>query len=308
MSGLMRRALLLGGFGLAAFAAAPGPGRAERRLRLGGVAMRFVVAEPEARRAAAALDAAEAAVRRVHRAASLFDPDSALRRLNAAGVLAQPDPLLVALLRGALGIAAATRGAFDPSVQPLWEAYATAQRAGGLPDAAGLAAARELVDWRAVEVSEDLVRLGRPGMRLTLNGIAQGFAADQALAAIRAAGIRTALVDTGEVGALGAQSGRAGWTVALPGIAAEGLLLEDAFLAISADDVTTFSADRRHHHILDPVTGLSPTALSRVAVRAPTGLLADGWSTALMVTGHDGERALPPGCAARMLPKMGGDA
>jgi thiamine biosynthesis lipoprotein len=305
---MTRRALLLGGFGLAGWAALPGPVREERRLRLGGIAMRFVVAEPDAGRAAAALDAAEAAVRRVHRAASLFDPDSALRRLNAAGALAAPDPLLVALLRGALGIAAATEGAFDPSVQPLWEAYAAAQRAGGLPDAAALAAARRLVDWRAVEVSDALVRFGQPGMRLTLNGIAQGFAADQALTAIRAAGIRAALVDTGELGALATSSGKTGWRVALPGIAAQGLLLEDAFLAVSADDVTTFSADRRHHHILDPATGLSPTALSRVAVRAPSGLLADGWSTALMVTGPAGESVLPTGCAAWMLPKQCGGA
>ena len=42
----------------------------------------------------------------------------------------------------------------------------------------------------------------KPGMALTLNGIAQGYAGDLARAALQAHGIEHALIDTGEWSAL----------------------------------------------------------------------------------------------------------
>ncbi|MCA9225527.1 MAG: FAD:protein FMN transferase, partial [Planctomycetales bacterium] len=59
-------------------------------------------------------------------------------------------------------------------------------------------------------------------------------------------------------------------------------------LATSGDYATTFSADRRHHHIFDPRTGQSPTELASVSVLAPTAMAADALSTAAMVLGVDG--------------------
>jgi thiamine biosynthesis lipoprotein len=46
-----------------------------------------------------------------------------------------------------------------------------------------------------------------------------------------------------------------------------------------------FTEDRRHHHIIDPRTGRSPEATSSVTVLAPTAMLADALSTALLVLG-----------------------
>lgn len=78
------------------------------------------------------------------------------------------------------------------------------------------------------------------------------------------------------------------------------------FAATSGDDATVFSPDRRDHHIFDPATGLSPTALSGVTVTAPSGLLADGLSTAAFVLGERAGTALVQrytGCSARFTAK-----
>jgi thiamine biosynthesis lipoprotein len=129
-------------------------------------------------------------------------------------------------------------------------------------------------------------------MQVTLNGIAQGFAADQAVAALQRAGIEHALVNTGEVGSLGHKANHAPWTVGIQhprhddAYAAVARLAGRA-LSTSGDYATTFSADRRHHHIVDPRVGFSPTELASTTIVAPTALEADALSTAVLVLGAD---------------------
>src|SRR6185503_16682220 len=102
-----------------------------------------------------------------------------LSRLNRDGVLDHPDPYLVEVLRAAASVSERSGGAFDATVQPLWQIYADAKKAGRLPDADAVREAAARVDWRNVDVSADRIRLRGAGMAVTLNGIAQGFAADR---------------------------------------------------------------------------------------------------------------------------------
>ncbi|MFX7866430.1 FAD:protein FMN transferase, partial [Acinetobacter baumannii] len=73
---------------------------------------------------------------------NLFDADSALARLNRDGELRDPPPELLAVLRIAQRVSQCSGGAFDVTVQPLWEAWARAQREGRLPSPQEVAAAR----------------------------------------------------------------------------------------------------------------------------------------------------------------------
>jgi len=240
--------------------------------------------------AQAALKAALAEVRRVEEVLSLYWPDSPLCRLNRAGSIDQPDPYLLTVLRQARAVSQLTGGAFDVTVQPLWQAYAQAKELKRLPDAGQIASARGKVDWRKLEVRPERIRLLGDGMAVTLNGIAQGFAADRALAALRQHGVSGALVNTGEVGAMGHKDGAKTWTVGVQhprhqdayiGLAQ----LSGRCVATSGDYATTFSKDRRHHHIFDPSTGQSPVDFSSVTIVAASGIEADALSTAAFVLG-----------------------
>jgi thiamine biosynthesis lipoprotein len=240
----------------------------------------------------AALDAAVAALQRIEAQMSLFRDDSALSRLNRDGRLNAPPAELRELLAIARDIARRSDGAFDPTVQPLWLAFAGAQAQGRLPTRDEVASARALVGWRGLQLDDDGARLARPGMGVTLNGIAQGYAADRVRAVLLAHGVRHALVDAGEYAMAGRDPAGGRWTLGIADPHAEGRLVARLFadgrcVATSGDDQTTFSADHRHHHIFDPRTGWSPPDIAGVTVAAPSGALADALTKVLFIAGPE---------------------
>lgn len=226
-----------------------------------------------------ALDAAFSELELIENVMSLYRPESQISRLNREGVLEAPDASLVEVLRFAAEVAEKSGGAFDVTVQPLWALK------GVKPDAATLA----LVDWRKVELGEISIKLA-PGMAITLNGIAQGFAADAAMRVIRAHGVEHALIDAGEFSAHGNNVENAPWRIGIQhprerDAFAALTQLENRCLATSGDYETAFSDDFSRHHIFDPHTGESPGELASVSVLAPTAMAADALSTTLFVLG-----------------------
>lgn len=261
--------------------------RVERKSRALGAEVSLVVYHEDPAVAERALSAAFDALNAVENVLSLYRPQSEICRLNRDGVLPHSHPDLVQVLRSAITWSRLTNGAFDPTVQPLWKLYAQ----GEVPDPDRLQAARQLVDWRKVEVDDHGVRLGA-GQEVTLNGIAQGFAADRVRDVLKAHGIRYALANTGEFGAIRHKPEGDAWRIGIqhprvPDAHVALAELDDRFLATSGDYETRFSEDFSSNHIFDPATGRSPTTLSSVTVIAPTGLEADALSTAIFVLGPD---------------------
>ena len=80
-----------------------------------------------------AVAAAMAELRRVEEIMSLYQPESQLSKLNRSGWLQKPHPYLLDILRQCANMSQRSRGAFDVTVQPLWEVYFKAQQAQGLP-------------------------------------------------------------------------------------------------------------------------------------------------------------------------------
>jgi thiamine biosynthesis lipoprotein len=203
---------------------------------------------------------------------------------------------MLEILRIAQQVAQRSQGAFDVTVQPLWRAFEEARSLGRLPSKEAVLAARQQVGWRGLHVSDALVRLERPGMGITLNGIAQGYAADKVKARLQGLGIEHALVDAGEWASLGQPAHAGDWTlgVASPRDAQHlitGIAMQGRCVATSADDQCTFSADFLNHHIFDPHTGHSPLELAGVTVMAPTCVMADALTKVFFMAGF--EHALP---------------
>lgn len=239
-----------------------------------------------------ALAAAFAELETLEEVMSLYRPHSQLCRLNRDGVVHDPHPYLVDVLRYAAEVSRRTDGAFDVTVQPLWELFAAAKKDGQLPHPTDIAVARTKVNWQRLEVTPRRVELLDPGMGVTLNGIAQGFAADRAAAVLRQHGIQRALLNTGEIGALGSKSSSEPWRVGIqhprqPEAFISLAKLAGRSLATSGDYATSFSDDHVHHHIFNPQTGRSPDEFSSVTIVAATGLEADALSTAVFVLGME---------------------
>lgn len=265
-----RRFLALSACALARPAAAAAPARH----RWQGVALGADVAltvEGGAPAAARAFFAeAERALRSVERQFSLFG-GSELLRLNALGRLAHPSDDMLALLDLAGRVHAATGGAFDPTVQPLWQA-----RRLGQDETPALAR----VGWDGVRASPAEIRLARPGMALTLNGIAQGFAADRLAEVAARHRLAEVLIDAGEVRALGARPWQARIETPGGGLVRE-LALRGRALATSAPFGTRIGPAGDRPHILGP-RGQEPR-WALVSVSADSAAVADALSTAAVL-------------------------
>lgn len=188
---------------------------------------------------------------------------SELTAINAAGG-GLPSALMARALALCDRLHGLTGGVFDPTVQPLWRALA---------DGGDVAAGQAAVGWRRVS-RDGGVRLA-PGQALTLNGMAQGLAADLLRDWLAARGFRQALVDMGEQAALGGpfRLGIADEAGALLGTAT----LRGTALAVSSPGALQIGG---RGHILHPA-GLPPR-WTTVAVEADSAALADGLSTALV--------------------------
>lgn len=260
-----------------------------------GTTLSLRAGHTSAERAEAGLDAAVNAIRHVERQMSLFNPDSALCHLNRKGVLHQPDPDFVKILMLARNVSERSQGAFDVTVQPLWNAWQSAKELDRLPTANELKLARSKTGWRHLEITAERIRFLQPGMALTLNGIAQGYASDLAREALRLQGIEHALIDTGEWSSLGQSADSRPWSLGvenprqLDAIIAS-IVSDGRAMATSSDAHCSFSADLRHHHIFDPRTAYSPRDLASVTVLAPTCALADALTKVMFMASP--ERAI----------------
>lgn len=219
---------------------------------------------------------------------SLYRPHSQLCELNRTGQFVGPHPFLVEVLRASHAMSTASQGAFDVTVQPLWELLAAAKKAGRELSTDEIAAVRQLVNWQDVQIDADEIKLRRPGMAVTLNGIAQGFATDRVAQVLREHGIERALVDAGEICAWGERKAGGPWRVGVQHPRREAAYLaiaalDNRCLATSGDYATNFRNARGSHHIFDPHTGTSPQHFSSVSIVAPTAMQADAFSTALFV-------------------------
>ena len=258
-----------------------------------GAAAEIVLSDPDAARARRLIARCVAEIDRLEDVFSLYRPESALSRLNEDGRLAAPPLELVALLAEAGSYSERTEGAFDATVQPLWRLYAEHfARPGAEPQGpaeADRAEAQALVDYRAVAIEPAEVRFVRPGMAITLNGIAQGCITDRVAALLQDAGMGDVLLDIGEVRALGRHPEGRPWRVGLrraaePETLARTVTLADRAIATSAGIASPFDASGRHHHLFDPATGRPAPGTGQVSVIAPRATMADALSTALAVS------------------------
>lgn len=232
---------------------------------------------------------------------SLYRQNSALAELNRLGALAAPPGELVALLETCHDAWKASQGAFDPSVQPLWSLYARHFSTPG-SDPAGptrrqLDETLPLVDFSGVRFNRDRIALARPGMALTLNGIAQGYITDRVVELLRADGITSSLVSMGESRAIGAKADGSPWRIGLGETEDEATpdtvaAIIDRAVATSSANGFHFDAAARFGHILDPRMGSVAPKYRRMTVIAPNATTADAYSTAFSLLEQDAIRAI----------------
>jgi len=234
-------------------------------------------------------------VRRLERLFSLYQDDSALVELNQRRVLVSPAPELVELLNLSQQYAELTVGAFDPTVQPLWELYAehfSKERADPTgPSEAAVQATVARVGYRKLVVSDDRIVMPN-GTAVTLNGIAQGYVTDKVVDLLRAEGIDHSLVDMGETRVMGVHPDGRSWDVAIadpdePTRIAAVLPLVDRAVSTSGAYGFRFDPSGGFNHLFNPATGACASLYRSVTTIADTATGADALSTAFSLMPRD---------------------
>jgi FAD:protein FMN transferase len=265
------------------------------RAKMGSPFEITVVAADEAT-AWRAVEAGWAEIDRIEELISSWRETSETSAINraAGGEPVHVSRELYDLVARSIKVSRLTGGAFDVTfgaVGRLWDLKADPPR---LPDPAAIAAALELVDYRAIELDADApsVHLAKPGMLLGWGAIGKGYAANRAVGVLRSAGALGGLVNAGgDIVAFGRQEDGSPWRIAI----AHPLRPQQVFAFLEVENqavVTSGDYERyveiggvRYAHIIDPRTGWPVRGVRSVTVVCPDGELADALATATFVMG-----------------------
>jgi FAD:protein FMN transferase len=264
-----------------------------------GTTFKVIVYAPDEATAGRAAKAAFARVAELDGIMSDYKPASELRRLcdRAGGDPVKVSDDLWAVLERAQEVSRRSDGAFDVTVGPIVRLWRLARRTRQLPDANDLKKAMALVGYEKVKLDPKAhtVRLTTKGMQLDLGGIAKGYAADEALAVLKKAGLSRALVAAGGDIAVGdAPADADAWTVGISPVEdpeakpKKYLLLKNAAVSTSGDAEQYVEIDgKRYSHIVDPKTGIGLVGRMTATAVAPNGFWADPLTKVVAVLGPE---------------------
>ena len=217
-------------------------------------------------RAEEAMGRAFEEIERLTRCMNRFDETTAVGELNSRGRLSEVPPEVSEVVAQALRFYGLSGGAFDISVKPVVDLFR--KKSAGthkeFPTKVELARALELVGSDKIELKGRTIRLKKPGMGITLDGIAKGYIVDRASQVLSDHKIENHLINAGgDIRAMGTRHKKP-WTVAIedpckrkeyPDV----IHMSGGAIATSGSYEVYFDREKMLHHIIDPRTGLSPT-------------------------------------------------
>lgn len=229
-------------------------------------------------------------IERLTRSMNRFDETTAIAELNSQGLLREVPPEVAGVVARALYFHKLSGGAFDISVKPVVDLFRKNLGGGNkkLPSTVELTRVLKLVGSDKIELKGRTIRFKKPGMGITLDGIAKGYIVDRASKILSDHQIKNHLINAGgDIRAMGAKD-RKPWTVAIqdprkkteyPDV----IHISGGAVATSGNYEIYFDREKMVHHIIDPRTGLSPHLSTSVSVLAGTAMDADALSTSVFV-------------------------
>lgn len=239
-------------------------------------------------------------LREIENRMSVNIPSSDISRVNAAAGI---EPVMVhddvfKVTERSVHFARLSGGAFNPAIGPVVSLWGIGKDDPRVPSQSEIDVVLPLVNWRDIELDarNSSVFLKKTGMALDLGSIAKGYAADEAAAIVKKAGIKRAIIDLGgNIYVCGEKTDKSPWKVGIQN--PEGKRAESAGTVLTDEKtiVTSGVYERffeyegiRYHHIFDPSTGYPADAeLLSATIIASCSMDADALSTAVFVLGRD---------------------
>jgi len=253
----------------------------------------------------AAVEAAMTEIRRLELLMTTWRDDSEVSRINRAAGRA-PVPVsqeTFDVIEKSLWMSEQSEGVFDITfdvMRGLWRFDENA--VPKLPPAREVARLRGFIGYQHVHLDREhtTVFLDRHESRMSLGGIAKGYAIDRAAAILLHAGVEDFLAQAG--GDLYVHGHKADGTPWVSGVRdprgpagayfATMPVLDHAFSTAGDYERSFVTRGKRYHHIIDPRTGYPATASRSVTVWAKDALTADALDDAVFILGPEKGLAL----------------
>jgi thiamine biosynthesis lipoprotein len=243
---------------------------------------------------------------------SNWEAGSDISRFNRTqpGVWADLPADMLTVLHAGLDMARLSGGAFDPAIGEIVERWGF----GPTRQVQAPRSAPRSAPWQAIEMDGGRARR-LDDVALDFSGIAKGFAVDAVAEALRDLGLAHFLVEIGgELRGEGVKPDIQPWWVDIE--APPGMGLPTLRVALCGLSVATSGDYRRFRiedgarlsHSIDPKSGAPiGNGVASVTVLNESAMLADAWTTAITVMGHEHGMALATrqGVAARLIRREG---
>ncbi len=239
-------------------------------------------------------------IKRIEALMTTWRPDSEVSRVNAA---AGKSPVKVgaetfAVIKEALHTSEISEGTFDITFEVLHGLWKFDEDLDPHPPTdAQIKAKLSLLSYKHVKLDEaaSTVFLDKEGVKISLGGIAKGYAVDKASKVLEAGGLSAFFVQAGgDLYTHGKKPDGGEWQAGIrdprgkDGSYFAMLPVTDHAFSTAGDYERSYVLEgKRYHHIIDPRTGKPATASRSVTIWAPTALQADAIDDAVFILGPE---------------------
>ncbi len=230
---------------------------------------------------------------RIEKLMTTFDSNSEIGILNAEGQVDNVSDDLIYVIEQSIHYGNISDGAFDVTIKPILNLWKTKIIAGERPTGQEINETLTLVNYSNITVENNTIYFNAEDMSITVDGIAKGYAVDQAVKVLKNNGYASGFVNAGGDGMyFGTKPDGSDWKVGLrnPENKSESIVvmeISDMAVATSGNYERYFNESARLSHISDPRTGYSSQSLLSATIIAGSAMEADTLATTVFVLGPD---------------------
>jgi thiamine biosynthesis lipoprotein len=216
---------------------------------------------------------------RIENLLSHYNQNSEVSILNKVGCIKNPSRDLLYVLEKANYFYNLSGGLFDVTILPLLELLSSNSSQEFLNEK--IKEVQELVDFNGIEYNEYAVSFRKKGMKITLGGIAKGYAIDRAMDVLKKMGVKDALIDIG--GDIKAMSDSHSWIIGIRNPFKKDDIISKVNIRNQA--IAT-SGNYERLHVFSP-WNLRPLDVASATIIAREAIDADALATIALLIGPD---------------------
>ena len=235
----------------------------------------------------------------INKSINTYDPSSEISRFNrSTGSFVFKLPYFLPPLKKSQEVVTASKGAYDPTVMPLVNAWGFGPKKIERPDTAEIMNLRKFVGFEKIKFNQDSVWKNDPHVQIDFSAIGQGYGADVIAEFFKSKSIENYFIELGGEGVARGKnlSENRFWQVGI--LVPNSNYMESKFIAeaILKNKAFTTSGNyynyrevdgKRYSHTIDPSSGFPVQhELLSATVFALDCATADAWATAFMSMGH----------------------